>query len=154
MPAVARLLAREGFTPYQRELHMACAGRFYPPADAALPPGLTVGPGADDYGNSMLIARQGEQAVGECVYSTLATISPDPGAARWGYIWWLHVAEPLRRRGVARHLLGRAMAHLAEQGCRGCWLTTTADNWPAQRLYLALGFEVVDASTCFRADLV
>ena len=44
----------------------------------------------------------------------------------------------------------RALGHLRRLGCDTCWLTTGADNWPAQPLYLALGFEIVDCSASYR----
>jgi ribosomal protein S18 acetylase RimI-like enzyme len=92
--------------------------------------------------------------VGVCDYGRLdERVSDDPAAAQWGYIWGLDVVEPMRRRGIGRLLMHRALAHLSAQGCRGCWLTTDATNWPAQALYLTLGFEVVDASTCFGRTL-
>ena len=88
-----------------------------------------------------------------CVYSTLAALSDDPQAAQWGYIHWLHVAPELRRHGLARYLLTSALDRLYRERCSGCWLTTGADNWPAQPLYLSLGFEIADASATFRRQL-
>ncbi len=35
----------------------------------------------------------------------------------------------------------------------GCWLTTGADNWEAQPMYLLLGFEIVDTSACYTRQL-
>src|SRR5207248_704004 len=101
-----------------------------------------------------LAAMQGDQEAGICVYGTLADLSDDPQAARCGYIWGLYAAPEFRRQGIARHLLTTAMEQLYRQGCASCWLTTTSDNWEAQPLYLALGFEIVDTSASFRKTLV
>jgi len=57
------------------------------------------------------------------------------------------------RRQIARYLLTNALAALAGTGWAGCWLTTGGANWPALTLYLSLGFEIVDTSTCFRKAL-
>jgi ribosomal protein S18 acetylase RimI-like enzyme len=46
-----------------------------------------------------------------------------------------------------------ALTELGAQEYGGVWLTTGAGNWPAQAMYLALGFVVVDGSTCFHKDL-
>jgi ribosomal protein S18 acetylase RimI-like enzyme len=37
-------------------------------------------------------------------------------------------------------------------GRAACWLTTGADNWLAQSLYLSLRFEIVDISACYRRE--
>ena len=147
---VARVLAWNGFTPYYRELLLECAGRRFPPAPAPAPADVAIVERSQPDGQLVLAAMAGDQEIGICMYSTLAHLSDHPEAGQWGYVMWLHVAEPVRRRGIARHLTARALAHLRELGCHGCWLTTGADNWPAQPLYFALGFEIVDASASFR----
>jgi ribosomal protein S18 acetylase RimI-like enzyme len=156
MPRAARVLARAGFVPYHRELHLSCPlDRQGPLAVAAHLPALTLfaDPVADRSEEHTLRALLGGERVGVCVYSTLAHLSDDAAASRWGYIVWLHVEEAYRRRGVARYLLTNALATLAAAGCTGCWLTTGGANWPALTLYLSLGFEIVDTSTCFRKAL-
>jgi ribosomal protein S18 acetylase RimI-like enzyme len=173
-PLVARLLTSNGFAPYHRELHLGCDGeRFPPPPPPGVPPpssgsgapsrvepapratrdGVQIRPGVDRHGRPCLRALHGEAQLGICVYGTLEHLTDDPAAARWGYIWWLHVQEEHRRRGWGRRLLAGALAALAARGAAGCWLTTASDNFPAQALYLALGFEIVDASAAFGKDL-
>ena len=98
-------------------------------------------------------ALDGNTEVGVCSYSTLTFLTDEPAAGRTGYIWWLHVNETHRRRGIARALMAAATDQLAAQGCTTCWLTTAADNWAAQSLYYALGFDVVDGSVSFRKSL-
>jgi ribosomal protein S18 acetylase RimI-like enzyme len=119
------------------------------PGDA--PAGVDVRESVGEFGISyhILHALNDEREVGECHYVTLAEMQ-DPIAARTGYVWWLHVAPEGRRRGIGRYLMLRALDHLRRMGCDTCWLTTGADNWPAQPLYLALGFEVVDCSAGYR----
>lgn len=156
MPRAARALARAGFVPYHRELHLSrLFGRPGPLPVAAHLPALTLvaDPAAGRPEEHTLRALLGGERAGVCVYSTLAHLSDDPAAARCGYIMWLHVEEAYRRRGIARYLLTNALAALAAAGCAGCWLTTGGTNWPALTLYLSLGFEIVDTSTCFRKAL-
>jgi ribosomal protein S18 acetylase RimI-like enzyme len=151
VPAVAQLLARNGYTPYYRELSLIgdLARLAHEPLDA--PPGVDVRESVGEFGLSyhILHALNGEHEAGECHYITLADMQ-DPIAARTGYIWWLHVVPETRRRGIGRYLMLRALDHLRRLGCDTCWLTTGADNWPAQPLYLALGFEMVDCSASYR----
>jgi len=153
MKVSARLLAQKRFTPYQRELHLTCTGAFFPPPvmSAAISFQLVERPKGGGY--QTVVAMVGDKEAGDCEYSTLATVSDDPAAAHCGYIWGLYVDPAFRRQGIARHLLTTALNALYRQGCTACWLTTASDNWEAQPLYLALGFEIVDASTSFRRGL-
>jgi ribosomal protein S18 acetylase RimI-like enzyme len=145
LPAIARLLTRQGYLPIHRELHMTLDLALFQPHPSAMPPGIALACQDD-----VLSARAETQEAGTCEYGTLAALADAPEAAQVGYIWWLGVSESFRRRGVARALLTAALADLQARGCRACWLTTAADNWTAQALYLALGFEVVDDSASFR----
>jgi ribosomal protein S18 acetylase RimI-like enzyme len=149
LPAVTRLLTRNGYVPYYRELHLSASLSGDLP-EAATIAGIDMLAGIGERGNFLQRAWVGEARLGLCIYQLLADKSDDPRAARTGYVDWLWVDDSLRRRGVARSLMLRAMAHLREIGCEACWLTTGADNWPAQPLYFSLGFEVVDCSACFR----
>lgn len=150
LPHVARLLARSGYRPFARELHLSLDMRRFPPRPAAPPAGVTLTEGTSERGGSSVTATVGEQHAGDCYFSTLAALAEGPRAARTGYIWGLGVEEAYRRRGIARALMGVALTRLAQMGCDACWLTTGADNWPAQPLYLALGYEVVDCSASYR----
>jgi ribosomal protein S18 acetylase RimI-like enzyme len=150
---VAQLLTRHGFTPFHRELHMEYAGAWYPSGPLSAPQGIRVVQRTVAQGQVVAAAFDGEREVGECVYSPLTRISDGPGAEKWGFVWNLEVVEAERRRGIGRYLLSFALTELCAQQCRGVWLTTEAGNWPAQALYLALGFVVVDGSSCFHKDL-
>jgi ribosomal protein S18 acetylase RimI-like enzyme len=55
-----------------------------------------------------------------------------------GYIWSLYVEPARRRRGVARRLVERAVAHLRAVGCTSAVLHASAAGEP---LYERLGFE-------------
>jgi ribosomal protein S18 acetylase RimI-like enzyme len=147
---VAHLLARNGFIPYHRELHLEGTREGYAPAPAPEPPGITFDARSLADGTSVIAAVVREREVASCEYSGLDRISDDPPAAQWGFIWGLWVDEDMRRRGIARYLMYHALADLSRRGCTACWLTTEATNWPAQALYFALGFDVVDGSTSFR----
>jgi ribosomal protein S18 acetylase RimI-like enzyme len=148
LPWVARALARHGFAPTYRELHLECAAPHFPPAPMSAPPGITMIEGTED-GYQAVRAMANEQEVGICLYMLLSKHSDHPEADSWGYVDWLHVAESQRRRGLGRYLMTWALQRLWEQGCRGCWLTTGANNWPAQPLYLGLGFEILDTSSAW-----
>lgn len=49
------------------------------------------------------------------------------------------VAEPFRRRGVARRLVTALIARGREAGCVEAWVATEAGNAPARALYASLG---------------
>jgi [ribosomal protein S18]-alanine N-acetyltransferase len=55
----------------------------------------------------------------------------------------LGVAPELRRRGLARWLLGVALGRASRLGARRAFLEVRQSNWPAVHLYRSLGFEVV-----------
>ena len=150
---VARVLARHGFAPTYRELHLECAAPHFPPAPRPAPPGITMVEGTQD-GYLSVRAMAEEQEAGICVFMMLSKYSDHPEANAWGYVDWLHVAEVQRRRGLGRYLMTWTLQRLWEQGCRGCWLTTGASNWPAQPLYLSLGFEIVDTSSSWEKILI
>jgi len=64
-----------------------------------------------------------------------------------GMIWggWLHikfvwVAEPARKQGYARQLVGKAEAYAKKRGCRGAYLETF--SFQARPLYEKLGYAV------------
>src|SRR5262249_17485127 len=133
MPAIAQLLARNGYTPYHRELQLSCdLGRAAP--TQTTPPGVDLRQQAREQAHSFaLYAMSGENKAGECHYITLAHML-GPHTRHTGYIAWLHVEPDSRRRGIGRYLMVQALDHLRRMGCASCWLTTSADNWPAQPL--------------------
>lgn len=150
LSVVGRALIRTGFVPTYRELHLECTAERLPQTPTPALPKVTISEREDGPHRWSLLASIDDQEAGICMYNTLAPLTDHPDAGRWGYIGWLHVAEGLRRHGLARHLLTVALRRMQDRGCDGCWLTTGADNWPAQPLYLSLGFEVVDASAGFQ----
>lgn len=52
-----------------------------------------------------------------------------------------------RRRGIARHLVRRAMAYAREHGARACLLGVKEDNKAAFHLYHSIGFVQYDSTT-------
>jgi ribosomal protein S18 acetylase RimI-like enzyme len=151
-PVVTRVLARHGFVPYYRELLLELRGTYFPPVVTPLIDDIELAPRIEEH-ERILVARQGEDRAGVCVYTTLVHLTDHPEAKHWGYIDWLHVESAFRRRGLARALLTRTLKNLAAEGCDGCWLTTGAENWPAQPLYFAMGFEIVASTASFRRTL-
>ena len=153
IPNVARVLTQHGYIPYQRELHLSARIEYLQTETKSLPPPIRLrlpeAP-ADHRGAQRIQALDSHTEIGVCEYYPLAVLTNTPAASQTGYIGWLHVNDTFRRRGIARVLMSAAIAHLRQQGCNECWLTTAADNWGAQALYLSLGFEVVDCSTSFR----
>lgn len=155
VPQVARLLAKHGYTPYAREL-ILIAPLVRERYSASFPPGITLEMQGWPDGRSegrRLHPMDGEKEAGVCEIFTLAAISDDPAAKQVGYVFWLHVEEAYRRRGIGRALMAAAMDEMVAQGCTECWLTTGADNWNAQALYYSLGFDVVDCAVSFRKQL-
>jgi ribosomal protein S18 acetylase RimI-like enzyme len=150
LAVAGRVLTRAGFVPTYRELHLECTAERLPQTPTPAPPDVTIVEREDGPQRWSLIATVDDQEVGICMFNTLAPLTDHPDAGRWGYIGWLHVEATQRRRGLARHLLTSTLRRLLDGGCDGCWLTTGADNWQAQPLYLALGFEIVDASASFQ----
>lgn len=150
MPMIARVLARNGFVPSYRELLMICDFRRFPPSDGEVPAGLNLRKRVPTMGGWELLPHIDQQRVGSVTYGTLAQLVDHPDANQVGYLWGISVIQPMRRRGIARYLTRRVMTHFYELGCSECWLSTGAQNFTAQPLYLSLGFEVADATTSFR----
>lgn len=153
---VPQLLAKRGYKPTHRELHLSgplpTAVRPMP----ALPQGISIVqdevPSNPDNGIAMR-AIVSEARVGICLYTKLSLLTDSAAADRIGYIEWLHVEEEYRQQGIARAMMTATLNELVANGCTSWWLTTAADNWRAQALYLSLDFVVVDCSTNFRKQL-
>lgn len=152
MPWVARVLARHGFVPTYRELHLECAAAYFPSTQLPAPPGITLVEGTRAETLSVR-AMEGDQELGLCLYFRLRKLSDHPEAGAWAYVDWLGVDEAHRRRGLGRCLMSLMLTRLREQAYHGCWLTTGGDNWPAQPLYLGLGFEILDTSSSWEKSL-
>jgi ribosomal protein S18 acetylase RimI-like enzyme len=149
MTSVARLLARAGYAPFFRELHLA--GSLEPATTLPHhpPDGFTIVLERSTRANFVQRAYAGEHEAGVCYYNTVAALTKTD-ASRVGYISGLAVGVEWRRRGLARTLLARSFEHLHAMGCDEVWLTTTSDNWPAQALYLAAGLAIVGSSASYR----
>jgi ribosomal protein S18 acetylase RimI-like enzyme len=65
---------------------------------------------------------------------------------RW-YIGSVATHPDYRRRGLARLLVTRAMEHARAHGAEVCILDVRADNLPAYKLYLSLGYLHYDSTT-------
>ncbi|MBN1605616.1 MAG: GNAT family N-acetyltransferase [Polyangiaceae bacterium] len=62
-------------------------------------------------------------------------------ARQWCEIYEVAVEVSQRRRGVARALIERAVAHAREAGIEAVELTTWAFNEPAHAAFASMGFE-------------
>lgn len=65
------------------------------------------------------------------------------GASRIGYLFWLAVLSPYRRRGVGLALAQESLRIIeAELGPAAIYITVEKDNLPSRRLFAKLGFAV------------
>ncbi len=85
--------------------------------------------------NSLAVALR----VGEVVGFASGTVLMHPDKAPQLFINEVSVAEPFRRRGVARRMVRRLIDAARDRGCDGFWLATEAENDPARGLYRCLG---------------
>ncbi|MGW7378414.1 N-acetyltransferase family protein [Streptomyces sp. NPDC054794] len=85
----------------------------------------------------------GEQAPVGFV-SGVETVHPDKGTEM--LLYELAVAEPYRRRGIGRALVGRLAALGRELGCYGMWVLIDAGNDAALATYRSAGGK--DDGTC------
>jgi GNAT superfamily N-acetyltransferase len=67
-------------------------------------------------------------------------LAPTPPPRSW-YVDAIAVAEPMQRRGIARALLDDAAVQARAHGATGIALDTGLENFAAQALYEACGFE-------------
>ncbi|MHB9861601.1 GNAT family N-acetyltransferase [Streptomyces sp. YIM S03343] len=67
--------------------------------------------------------------------SGVETTHPDKGTEM--FLYELAVAEPYRRRGIGRALIGRLAALARERGCYGMWVAVDAGNDVALAVYRA-----------------
>lgn len=77
----------------------------------------------------------GDTAVG--FVSGVETVHPDKGTEM--LLYELAVAEPHRRRGIGRALVGRLAAAARELGCYGMWVLVDAGNDVALAAYRSAG---------------
>ncbi|MFJ3229627.1 GNAT family N-acetyltransferase [Streptomyces sp. NPDC086787] len=76
--------------------------------------------------------------------SGVETVHPDKGAEM--FLYELAVAEPYRRRGIGRALVGRLAALGRELGCYGMWVLVDTGNDVALAAYRSAGGE--DDGSC------
>lgn len=76
------------------------------------------------------------------------TCQVDP-ATQTGRIGLIAVAAGARERGLGRALVGGALQHFRQAGCRRVMVTTQASNVPAQRLYQGMGFRTAETAATF-----
>lgn len=93
--------------------------------------------------NSFQVARRGDQVVGLCFEAF-------PPGTEQAQVAFLGVIKADRGRGVARHLLERAIANAHAAGKRSVQLEVTDDGGAALDLYRKLGFEVQGGEVFYR----
>ncbi len=85
-------------------------------------------------------AELGPPMLGTVDLSTQEMQLPTHALAEGCYLSHMAVAEPARRRGIARSLMQRASALAAASGEEGIWLHVEKDNAAAVSLYESEGF--------------
>jgi ribosomal protein S18 acetylase RimI-like enzyme len=93
---------------------------------------------AFEIGAPLLVAMEGERAVGACLANRIASV--EHGGAVL-FIEELYVEPGARRRGVARALLRRLLVDGRASGVRAVELEVAEGHEPARALYRSLGFE-------------
>jgi ribosomal protein S18 acetylase RimI-like enzyme len=59
-----------------------------------------------------------------------------------GHIFAMYVTQNIRRTGAGKALISRAISQAKENGIEQLYLTVTASNEPAKKLYQSFGFKV------------
>lgn len=93
-------------------------------------------------GHHLFLAREGADPVG--FVSGVETVHPDKGTEM--FLYELGVAEPFRRRGTGRALIGTLAALARERGCYGMWVLVDTGNDVALATYRSAGGK--DDGTC------
>jgi ribosomal protein S18 acetylase RimI-like enzyme len=93
-------------------------------------------------GHHLFLARSGADPVG--FVSGVETVHPDKGAEM--FLYELGVAEPFRRRGIGRALIGTLADLARERGCHGMWVPVDTGNDVALATYRSAGG--ADDGTC------
>lgn len=149
MEGIPLRAARRGDLPSLHVLWQALLAEH-----ARLDPRLSVHPGAaewlaahvaealQDPARVLLVAEEGGRLVVGFVSARLLPAAP--GEAREAEIGDLFVAQPRRRRGIARRLAQRAMDVLYERGAREVRLQAATSNPEALAFWRSLGFEPVE----------
>ncbi|MFF8945271.1 GNAT family N-acetyltransferase [Streptomyces sp. NPDC014864] len=88
-------------------------------------------------GHHLLLAYADDAKAPVGFVSGVETVHPDKGADM--LLYELAVAEPYRRRGIARALIGRLAALGREAGCHGMWVLVDAGNDVALAAYRSAG---------------
>ena len=98
-------------------------------------------------------ANQGDKELGECVALSGGEYSRVDEAQDWLFIIWLGVSEEVRKHGLGRHLLQRALQEMRGKGYRHASISTSLTNHRAFLFYTNCGFHVVDWTYGFSREL-
>jgi GNAT superfamily N-acetyltransferase len=100
-----------------------------------------------------VLAKQGDQRVGECKMSSLSGDSWRPQFADWCACDDLCVSEPLQGKGLGKYLLARGLTEMRRAGCRHALINTDWDNYRAYLFYTNFGYRFLDRTFGFRKEL-
>ena len=92
----------------------------------------------------ILSAHHDGRQIGECRCGRIGDYSDDEAARDWFIVHWLWTAKEVRRRGLAKHLLQRALVEMHGAGYRHSTISTAWDNHRASLFYGNVGYHVVD----------
>ncbi|MET8449772.1 GNAT family N-acetyltransferase [Streptomyces sp. NPDC005209] len=95
-------------------------------------------------GHHLFLAYPDDEQAPVGFVSGVETVHPDKGTEM--LLYELAVAEPYRRRGIGRALVGRLAALGRELGCYGMWVLIDAGNDAALATYRSAGGK--DDGTC------
>jgi len=108
----------------------------------------------DSFGPGVVVEpRRGEEVVGVCKIVWLGSEAWRPELKGWCFCTYLQVEEPLRGKGLGKHLLARGLAEAREAGMRHAMISTDWDNHRAALCYTNIGYRFLDRTFSFRKEL-
>lgn len=84
---------------------------------------------------TLFVYRKNKKFIGFVAYGLKNKVHP-----KVGYVLFLAVDTPYRKKGYAKKLLQYACTELIKQGVKQIELVTRTENYAAQRVYTSLGF--------------
>jgi GNAT superfamily N-acetyltransferase len=92
--------------------------------------------------------REGER-IGVCYNRCAGQYAEDDRAQDWTFTTWIWVEDSLRRRGLGRYLLLRALAEARSDGYRHAAISTEWHNHFAILFYSNIGYRAVDWTSMY-----
>lgn len=152
---VTGLLASHGYNPHDGHLTMERPIDTPPLPDPR--PDIDVNVertiGKDNRPNLWVKATTKGQTVGNVRTISGPFYASDESLNTVAYTRWVDVAASYRRRGIARHLLRRALHEMHKEGYTMARLNCREKNLPAVALYASEGYVTRDVSHAYVKDL-